>query len=362
MAIVSDHPSNAVSPDQALALFRQQQARQHAAVGIRTLVGASPAIVRARAQVVAAIASRANTLVTGGESSSLAEVALAIHHGIHAGGKGGLYRLRAGDALPSEVARAASSLARDDQGGTLLIESIDHLTADTQANLLSIVGTPTWRGQIIATRASADIETVGMSDELVAVVSTLVVDLPRLADRPEDIPLLVDHCLAELSDDTETEATPTISAPALDALMVYPWPGELPELTEVLERAAARAGRRPIEPRDLPRTIHHAVDQAALATDRPEPINLDDYLAQVESALALRALELADGNKAEAARLLGISRPRLYRKLEQMGLVEPAPTSAPPQPKQPKEPEAPVAPAPATSDEGIEFLPVEGDE
>lgn len=366
MAIVSDPTPNHVSPIQALAQFRQQQASRHHVDQLRVLVGGSPAVVRARAQVAAAIASGANTLVTGPEPAGLTEVVLAIHHGIHAGGKGGLYRFDALDALPSELSRALGHLSRDQVGGTLLIESIDSLAVDLQAELLTAVAQPDWRAQVIATRSSKVPPSADVSDELAAVVSTLVVEVPPLADRPEDIPLLVEACLADLVEGSTDTPPATLTVEALDLLMVYPWPGELPELYEMLERAQARAGRHPIEPRHLPKIVHHAIEQAALTTDRPEPIDLDDYLSRVESALVSRALELAGGKKAEAARLLGVSRPRLYRKLEQMGLMEPAPTKPKTTPTPPPEPQpTETEPEPteaAAADEGIEFLPVEGDE
>ncbi len=113
----------------------------------------------------------------------------------------------------------------------------------------------------------------------------------------------------------------------------------------------------------MPKVLHHAVDHVALATDRPEPIDLDDYLSRVETRLVERALELARGNKAEAARLLGVSRPRLYRKLEQLG--EPAGGMSPgrPTPKHDAEPAVQAdSESPPPADDSIEFLPVEGDD
>jgi DNA-binding NtrC family response regulator len=311
-------------------------------------------MVRARAQVDAAVASRASTLIHGPDATALAEVAETIHYRLHATGQAALWRIEADQALPSELSRALSALARHEGDASLVIESIDHLPAELQAELLTGLADDRWHAQLLATQSTRDSDSeLGMSDELAAAVSTLMIEIPPLADRPEDLPPLVAWHLERLNQDS-AEPVYELTDDAMDLLIVYPWPGETTELAEVLTSAHLRAKGPQIAARDLPKPLHHAMEHAALASDPPEPIDLDDYLSRVEGALVERALELAGGNKAEAARLLGVSRPRLYRKLVQMGLAEPPPSDQKPREKQKPE----KLPQPPLESE-IEFLPVD---
>lgn len=303
-------------------------------------------------------------LVAGHDALALAEIAEAIHYQRHTTGEAPLWHVDAQTALPSELTRALGGLLRDENSGTLVVESIDHLPAEQQLELLTAMAADAWQAQIVATQVEAsDADAAGMSDELAAAVSTIGIEIPLLADRPEDIPPLVAWHLDRLNHDAADSAM-KVADDALDVMVLYPWPGETTELGEVVASAYRRARGAAVTARDLPKILHHAVDHAAMAIDRPEPIDLDDYLSRVETALVERALELASGNKAEAARLLGVSRPRLYRKLEQMGVVEPTPAKSKPQavpgPSTEQKPTPPAEDDMAEDD--IEFLPVDGGE
>lgn len=343
------------SPTDALFRFRQQQASRFADQQCISLAGDSPAMKQVRNQIAAAAASGASVMIRGADPAQLREIAEAIHYRRHPDGQGALWTVDAEDALPNELSRVLQAMNRSQEPGTLLISSVDHLPAEQQVELLTASGRDDWSAPIVATQPDeSQTEVVGISDELSALLSTIEIAVPPLAERPEDIPPLVELMLKELN--REDDANVELAPDALDLLMIYVWPGELAELRHVVAKAHARCRGRVMTPQNLPRTLHHAVEHAAAAEDRPAPIDLDDYLGRVEAALVLRALELAGGNKAEAARLLGVSRPRLYRKLEQMGLVEPAaprdkPTTEPTTAQE--EPSAPDA------DEGIEFLPID---
>jgi len=75
-----------------------------------------------------------------------------------------------------------------------------------------------------------------------------------------------------------------------------------------------------ITPGDLPAKLHVALEAAARPRKREETIVLEDFLARIEEELIRRAMAKAKGNKTKAARLLGMTRPRLYRRLVQLGL------------------------------------------
>ena len=100
----------------------------------------------------------------------------------------------------------------------------------------------------------------------------------------------------------------------------YHWPGNLDELALAVREAHAQAAGTAITPRDLPKRIHLAADAARWPRRPDQPIDLVQTLQRVETELINRALERAKGNKSRAAELLGLTRPRLYRRLVQLGL------------------------------------------
>jgi DNA-binding NtrC family response regulator len=109
---------------------------------------------------------------------------------------------------------------------------------------------------------------------------------------------------------------------ALDQLALYRWPGELEELRSVISAAHAAATTHEITPADLPPIVHHAARAAAAPRRAHEKIVLDELLESIEREVIARALAQAGGNKSAAAELLGMTRPRLYRRLVQLGIVK----------------------------------------
>ena len=109
---------------------------------------------------------------------------------------------------------------------------------------------------------------------------------------------------------------------ALELLVAYRWPGNVDEVLTLVEQAFDAARGPIITAADLPKAIRVAVH----ANDRPPPkseaIVLDDLMADIEVELLRRALSRAKGNKTKAAELLGISRARLHRRLEQLDLTD----------------------------------------
>jgi DNA-binding NtrC family response regulator len=142
------------------------------------------------------------------------------------------------------------------------------------------------------------------------------------------------QCLLETSNQGSQKQVGSIRPDALDQLALHAWPGELDEL-QIAIAAAHRAATTPaITIRDLPAVVHHAQSAAAAIRRPPERIVLDEFLAAIEKEIIERALAQANDNKTEAAVLLGLTRPRLYRRLVQLGLVDEA--ASPPEPQQPE--------------------------
>jgi transcriptional regulator of acetoin/glycerol metabolism len=148
-------------------------------------------------------------------------------------------------------------------------------------------------------------------------LATLCLELPRLTDRREDLPLLAQQ-FVEQENARGKKQRAGFSSDALDLLDRYHWPGEVAELAEVVSQAHQQSGGMLIEPGDLPRRLHDAADAVAHAPRTPRPIDLEAYLETVEREVIERALRASDGNKSQAAKLLGMTRPKLYRRLEQL--------------------------------------------
>jgi DNA-binding NtrC family response regulator len=155
--------------------------------------------------------------------------------------------------------------------------------------------------------------------ELAAMLSTITIELPSLAQRRDDLPLLAQLFLEERNA-AGSHQVGGFSQAALDRLDAYAWPGNLDELSEVVAEAHRRAAGSYVEVKDLPDRLHLVAQAAAQPRRAEETIVLDEYLGRVERELIRRALARAKGNKARAARLLGVTRPRLYRRMLQLGL------------------------------------------
>ncbi|MCE5302526.1 MAG: sigma 54-interacting transcriptional regulator [Planctomycetaceae bacterium] len=326
----SEPSSMQVEPD-AIALHRLvQRFRQEAASRYRAdrLIGNGPAIERARRQVELAAAGRASVLLVGPPGSGRQHLARAIHYGAGLHEFGMFTPLDCpllGPDLPEMIAAAlarGSSSDRPTQPGTLLLHRVDELPADLQVEAASLlVRRPiAWRLMATATEPLDELVRRGaFREDLAAALSTIVIVLPPLVERRGDLPLLAQLFLEELNAEGPRQVGGFTPA-ALDRLDGYDWPGNLAELAEVVAQSYRQAAGREIDVGDLPDRLRIAGQAAARPPRVEETIVLDEYLGRVERELIRRALAQAKGNKARAARLLGMTRPRLYRCMVQLGL------------------------------------------
>ncbi|MBL8221675.1 MAG: sigma-54-dependent Fis family transcriptional regulator, partial [Bryobacterales bacterium] len=148
-------------------------------------------------------------------------------------------------------------------------------------------------------------------------LNVVPINIPPLRDRREDIPFLAKHFVSKLAGELGSRVT-AISEPAIDALLHYHWPGNVRELENVIERSLVLASGVKLEPADIrlddmPKA-RGAVSQPAAFT-LPEGMSLEEY----EQAIIREAMKKANGNKSQAARLLGLTRNALRYRLSQMG-------------------------------------------
>ncbi|HJL50090.1 MAG TPA: helix-turn-helix domain-containing protein, partial [Polyangiaceae bacterium LLY-WYZ-15_(1-7)] len=131
-------------------------------------------------------------------------------------------------------------------------------------------------------------------------------EVPPLRERPEDVPALVAHLLARHAG----EGAPKVSPEALEELARQPWPGNVRELENALQRALVLA-EGTLGPADL---------GLGAGSEAPTSLDLKAETEALERRLVTEALRRTEGNKTQAAELLGLSRYGLQKKLKRMGL------------------------------------------
>jgi Nif-specific regulatory protein len=201
------------------------------------------------------------------------------------------------------------------QGGTIFLDEVGDLTALTQVKLLRVLqekefervgGVSTIKCDVrVIAATNKNLETLieaGMfRQDLYYRLHVFPVHVPSLRERKTDIPLLVDHFVEKASKSANKKIL-RVASPATDALMAYHWPGNVRELENVIERAVLLSTDGVVHSHLLPTTLQTAESAGITAKG-----NLRTMLAGVERDLIHDALKAAGGNKAKAARSLGIS-------------------------------------------------------
>jgi len=147
-------------------------------------------------------------------------------------------------------------------------------------------------------------------------LNVVPIHLPPLRERREDIPLLVERFIEEFSQTYGVEPK-RVTPEAMTRIIDYDWPGNIRELQNAIERAFALSSEPEVTLKDLPPAILRSENVARNA----EPVAGLLPLEEAERRSIVAALQRSGGNKNQAARLLGIDRQRLYRKIEKYGLA-----------------------------------------
>ena len=226
-------------------------------------------------------------------------------------------------------------LFEEASAGTLFLDEIGELPQQLQVKLLRAlqegeirrVGESTSRDvdvRVVAATAR-DLETEvkegGFRSDLFYRINVLNIHLPPLRHRTEDIPALVRHFVAHYNDALGLQVT-GFAPEAMKAMLAYPWPGNVREVQNVVERAMVLAEGERIEPAQLPSGVREPTGEALplLETLPADELSVKKHTAQLERRLIKRALELTEGNRTRAAEHLELSYRALLYKIRDYGL------------------------------------------
>lgn len=303
--------------------------------GPESIVAQSLAMRRVLEQMRVARDCRASVLFIGERGTGKEHLARAIHYHSDARARP-FVPLDCRGLSPFELKRtlkrsllpddAESRDSADPRPGTLFLSSVGSLPRDVQEVVVS-AGTGDKRPDVRLMSSSESalapaLEREELLPEFYYLVTELTIEVPPLRSRPDDLPLLAQQLLERLNRNQERQVggfTPDV----LEQFARYNWPGNVAELAAVVAEARAAAAAPLITPQDLPFRFRTGMDAQAIGPAvSVEPIDLEAVLAEVEAEHIRRALELAKNNKSQAAALLGLTRPRLYRRMEALGMVE----------------------------------------
>jgi two-component system, NtrC family, response regulator AtoC len=217
-------------------------------------------------------------------------------------------------------------------GGTLFVDEIGEIDSNIQVKLLRALDPGVFERVGGSQSIHADVRLIAATnrdltslvregkfrEDLYYRLNVVQIRIPPLRERKEDIPLLANSFLKEISE-RDAKAFRPLSADAMEALLRYDWPGNVRELKGAIDSGVTLATGNQITVRDLPMIVrgasglsaHHEPGDQAL-------VNIHDN----EIRLIMRALEETGGNRTEAAQKLGISRRTLHRRLKELHLPE----------------------------------------
>jgi len=341
---LSDQEVNRAAMEQRAADGEEPDAAEPD-TGARTVVGRNPRMIEIYKMIGVLSRNRATVLVRGDTGTGKELVARAVHdHSIHsdepfiAVNCTALTDTLLESELFGHVRGAFTGAVSGKKGyfelagkGTIFLDEIGDTSPDFQSKLLRVLQErqfypvggeqpKTTEARVVAATHQPMEELVsegGFRQDLYFRLRVVEIHVPTLRERKDDIPLLAQHLLGRIRHETEATVR-AISQEAMTSLQEYDWPGNVRELENALTRAAIVARGPLVGPEHLTLGFRTA---AKVSPKVSGPVPEDDWTLDgaIECQIR-RVLEKTEGNKTEAASLLGISRSRLTRFVEHLGL------------------------------------------
>jgi two-component system, NtrC family, response regulator PilR len=318
------------------------------ASGFGKMIGNSREMVKLYATIKKVADTPANVLILGESGTGKELVARAIHENssrrqmplmvINCGGipenllESELFGYIKGSFTGAYTDKAG--LFEVARGGSVFLDEIGELPPLLQVKLLRVVQEKTFRRIGDSEDIRVDVRIISATnknladnvksglfrEDLYYRLNVIPFHLPPLRERKEDIPVLTRHFIEKYSREFGKEIR-TISAYALELLMQYPFPGNIRELENIIERSIALETSNIILPENLILSQGMAKKEGNLLSELPDTgINLNEELEKLEKALIEKALLKAQGSKTRAAELLKISYDSLHYRAEKLGI------------------------------------------
>lgn len=316
-------------------------------LGTRELLGNSPAIQKVRSMIEKLARSQAPVYISG-ESGTGKELAARLIHELGPRGSKPFVPVNCG-AIPEQLMESEffghkkgsftgavqdkDGLFKAADGGTLFLDEVGDLPIHMQVKLLRVIQEKSIRP--VGTQAEIRVDARILSathkklnelvhegkfrQDLYYRLNVIELPVPSLRGRPEDVPLLAE-ALCERLARSQGMAAPRLSQEALGLLARYPFPGNVRELENVLERALTLCDGKEITAEDLQLREEPQPVSELTHPDFSTDGSLEDYLEQVERGAIEQALAKTNQNKTAAAKLLGITFRALRYKLEKLGI------------------------------------------
>jgi transcriptional regulator with PAS, ATPase and Fis domain len=299
--------------------------------------------------LISQVAPRRSTVLVQGESGTGKELVAKAIHAASGRADAPFVAINCGnipsDLLESELfghtrgaytgaTSAKKGLFEAADGGTLFLDEVPTISMEMQGKLLRVIQEREFRrlGSLenikvdvrIIAAANIDLQSAvkqgTFRDDLYYRLNVIVIKIPPLRDRTEDIPLLTDHFIKKYADENQRDNL-SFESSAMKVLMDYAWPGNVRELENVIERAVVLSPEKMIRADLLPKniTMPSPEQQDQFSQDN---ISLKEKVGNFEKTLIIAALEKADGNQKRAAQLLSVNATTLSEKLKRFRIKE----------------------------------------
>lgn len=308
---------------------------------IEGMIGRSPAMVEVFEMIKQVAPSKATVLIQGESGTGKELAAHAIHH-LSPRAKEKFLAVHCAALTPELLASelfghekgsftgaSERRIGRFEQAknGTLFLDEIGEIDAATQVKILRVLGERTFERVGGSQTLQADVRLITATnrdlgklvaegkfrEDLFFRLHVVPLTMPPLRDRKVDIPLLTESFLKETAVENGKPFR-ELTTEAMNAILDYDWPGNVRELRTAIEHGVVMAASQKITLRDLPAGLR--TPKVNALPSPPSGLNLQE----TETSLILRALEDCRGNRSDAARMLGISRRTLHRRLKELNI------------------------------------------
>jgi len=328
------------------------RSRLESTFGLGNMVGGDHRMLKIAETVNAVANSRTTVLMTGESGVGKSMIASAIHQASNRQAQpyvelacgsipetlleSELFGHVKGAFTGAHADKVGKFLAAD--GGTLFLDEINSASPAMQLKLLRVLQErkfePVGSNETIEVDVRVILASNQPLEDLVASgefrqdlyyrINVVKIEMPPLRERVSDIPTLAEHFLELQASELGRQFT-GFTPEALDVLRRYEYPGNVRELSNIVERAAVLTRSQTIGVDDLPTHVLDRESNPIQLTSAPDdqpwiPMSLGDAMAEPERQIILKALAANDWNRQQTAEVLGINRTTLYKKMKQLGI------------------------------------------